>query len=306
MVGAPAIDRAITAGSANDRLLPQGRLAGPMPWIVAIMIFLTVLACAAGIALGEGAATMRDAVTNRLTVQVTEADAARRDALTNRIRASVARLPGVAAVRVAPRAELARQLEPWLGGDAAAAEIPIPALIDVDLSDGGAAADRTRDAIARAVAAITPDARVEPHATFIAPVIALVRTVGWIALAIVGLMAVATCCVVVLAARGSHATHRGTIEIMHMLGATDGQVMRLFQRRLTRDISFGAVVGLLAAVAVILSVGRSLGLLAGDLMGSIGLPWWGWVVMLALPLLFIAVAWVAARITLHSALNRSL
>ncbi len=306
MVDAARIDRAITAGSANDRLFPQGRLAGPMPWIVAIMIFLTVLACAAGIALGEGAAGMRDAVANRLTVQVTEANASRRDALTTRIRERIAALPGVARITVASHEELVRQLEPWLGSDADAAEIPIPALIDIDLAVESAEADTVRGSIAKAVAAITPDARVEPHATYIAPVAALVRTIGWVALAIVALMAIATSFVVVLAAKGAHATHRGTIEVMHMLGATDGQVMRLFQRRMTRDISFGSIVGLLAAITIILLIGRSIGLLAGDLMGSIALPWWGWVILPVLPVLFIGVAWLAARLTLQSALGRSL
>ncbi|HEX7853317.1 MAG TPA: cell division protein [Sphingobium sp.] len=300
------IAAAIISGSANDRLLPQGRLAGPMPWIVAIMIFLTVLACAAGIALGEGAATMRDAVANRLTVQVTEADSERRDALTARIRNAVGGLPGVTGVTVAPRDQLIRQLEPWLGGDAQSADIPIPALIDVDLSAGGPGADAARVSVARAVAAITRDARVEPHSAYIAPVVTLVRTIGWIAFAIVALMAIATSFVVVLAARGAHSSHRGTIDIMHMLGATDGQVMRLFQRRLTRDISFGAAVGLAAAIAIIFLVGRSVGLLAGDLMGSITLPWWGWIVLPTLPILFIIVAWFASRLTLQSALSRSL
>ncbi|MET0365608.1 MAG: FtsX-like permease family protein [Sphingobium sp.] len=296
----------ILSGSANDRLLPKGRLAGPMPWIVAIMIFLTVLACAAGIALGEGAATMRDAVANRLTVQVTQPDAERRDALTARIRREVATLPGVTGVTVAPRDVLVRQLEPWLGADAGSGDIPIPALIDVDLSVKGENVGTVRSAISRTVAAITPDARVEPHSSYIAPVVTLVRTIGWIAFAIVALMAVATSFVVVLASRGAHATHRGTIDVMHMLGATDGQVMRLFQRRLTRDISFGAIIGLASAIAVVLLVGRSVGLLAGDLMGSISLPWWGWIVLPLLPVLFIVVAWFASRLTLKSALGRSL
>ena len=35
-------------GAADRRLLPEGRLAGPMPWVIAIMMFLTVLAAAAG------------------------------------------------------------------------------------------------------------------------------------------------------------------------------------------------------------------------------------------------------------------
>lgn len=306
MVTTPTIDRAITAGSANDRLLPQGRLAGPMPWIVAIMIFLTILACAAGIALGEGAAGMRDAVANRLTIQVTEADSARRDALTARIREKVAAMPGVARVTITPHEELVRQLEPWLGADAKTAEIPIPALIDVDLTVPAGETETISRAIGRTVAAITTEARIEPHTTYIAPVAALVRTIGWVALAIVALMAIATCFVVVLAARGAHATHRSTIEVMHMLGATDGQVMRLFQRRMARDISFGSIIGLLTAFIVILLVGRSMGLLGGDLMGSIALPWWGWAILPVLPVLFIGVAWLAARLTLQSALSRSL
>jgi cell division transport system permease protein len=35
-------------GRAERGLLPEGRLAGPMPWVIAIMMFLTVLAAAAG------------------------------------------------------------------------------------------------------------------------------------------------------------------------------------------------------------------------------------------------------------------
>ena len=35
-------------GAADRRLLPEGRLAGPMPWVIAIMMFLTVLAATSG------------------------------------------------------------------------------------------------------------------------------------------------------------------------------------------------------------------------------------------------------------------
>ncbi|MEC9018209.1 MAG: cell division protein, partial [Pseudomonadota bacterium] len=39
------------ATAARHRLLPGGRVAGPMPWIIAIMMFVTVLAAAAGLGL---------------------------------------------------------------------------------------------------------------------------------------------------------------------------------------------------------------------------------------------------------------
>ena len=47
------------------------------------------------------------------------------------------------------------------------------------------------------------------------------------------------------AARGARAldTHRDTIEVIHMLGATDIQIARLFQRRIALDALLGGLVG---------------------------------------------------------------
>ena len=59
-----------TMGAADRRLLPEGRLAGPMPWVIAIMMFLTVLAAAAGLGLGGAAASLGQDLGGRLTVQI--------------------------------------------------------------------------------------------------------------------------------------------------------------------------------------------------------------------------------------------
>src|SRR6185503_10089672 len=67
-------------GAADRRLLPEGRLAGPMPWVIAIMMFLTVLAAAAGLGLGGAAARLDDQIGGRVTIQVVEANPARREA----------------------------------------------------------------------------------------------------------------------------------------------------------------------------------------------------------------------------------
>lgn len=299
----------MSAGSRRnpeDRLLPQARLAGPMTWIVAIMIFLTVLACSAGMALARSGEALAEASANRLTVQVTEADPARRAAAVDAIAGRLRDTPGVAAVEVVPRQRLLAQLEPWLGSDIGSADLPVPALIDVDLAVRGRAAASLRAAIVETVSGVTAGARVEPHAGYLRPAVNLVRTTGLIAAAIVALLAFATGCVVVLAARGAHAAHRETIAIMHMLGATDQQVMRLFQRRITRDVSFGAGIGLLAAVAVILLVGEVAALIRTGLVETATLPWWSWLVPVGLCLLFILLARVAARFTLRSALARAL
>jgi cell division transport system permease protein len=82
--------------------------------------------------------------------------------------------------------------------------------------------------------------------------------------------------------------------------------MRLFQRRMTLDVSFGALIGLAVALPIIFLVGRSLSLIASGLISSAGLPGWGWSVLPLLPLGFVGLAWVAARLTLRNALSRSL
>jgi hypothetical protein len=46
-----------------------------MPWVIAIMMFLTVLAAAGGLALNQGMRSLRSELSGRATVQIVEADA---------------------------------------------------------------------------------------------------------------------------------------------------------------------------------------------------------------------------------------
>ena len=60
-------------GAAERGLLPEGRIAGPMPWVIAIMMFLTVLAAAAGLGLAGAASRLNEQIGGRITIQVVEA-----------------------------------------------------------------------------------------------------------------------------------------------------------------------------------------------------------------------------------------
>ena len=51
MSAASPIRRNVPRFGSGDRLVPHARLAGPMPWVIAIMIALTVIAAGAGLAL---------------------------------------------------------------------------------------------------------------------------------------------------------------------------------------------------------------------------------------------------------------
>jgi cell division transport system permease protein len=261
---------------------------------------------AAGIALNYGARSLSADVSDRITIQIAEADAELRGRAVRRIVTLLGSAEGVGNIEVVPEAELSNQLAPWLGSDMKISDIPIPALVDADLVAPADQRDARIAALGEAVKAINAQARIEPHANYLAPLARLVGVIGILSFGVVALMAIASGAVVVLAARGAHAMHRGTIDIMHMLGATDTQVVRLFQRRMMLDTLFGAVIGFTGAVAVITLVSRSMSAVASDLVQSVSLPAFAWILLPLLPLTSVGIAWLSARITLQRALRRSL
>ncbi len=298
-----AARKAESATAARNRLLPEGRVAGPMPWVIAIMMFLTVLAAAGGLALNQGMRSLRSELSGRATVQIVEADAETRAQAVKKMVARLRVTPGIRSVQPVDSGKLADQLQPWLGGEMDTADLPIPALIDVEFAGEG---PRPVETLAKLAKSIVPQARVEPHAAFLGPLSGLVATLAGVAALLVLLMAIATGAVVVLAARGAHESHKGTIDILHLMGATDVQIARLFQRRIALDAMLGGGLGLVTAVLVILLVGNRLSATGSDLLRAAYLPPWGWAVLVALPVGGILLATLAARMTVLRALGRAL
>ena len=290
-------------GTADARLLPEGRLAGPMPWVLAIMMFLTILAAAAGFALGSAARGLSADVVNRATIQVVEANPDRREAEARALVAELQRRPGVERVRRIGQEEMGRLLAPWLGEGGLAGDIPVPAMIDVDLSPG---AYGQLDGLRSAVAAVAPSARVDDNGQWLAPLGRLMGALQGLAVALVLMMIGATAATVVLAARAALDTHRATIEVLHLMGATDVQVARLFQRRIALDAAFGGAVGLVAAGAVLILIGSRVAALGSDLLGSAALPPVAWALLIALPVFGVGLAMLVARAAILRALGRML
>ncbi|BBD01023.1 MULTISPECIES: cell division protein FtsX [Sphingobium] len=296
-------DRKASA-AARHRLLPGGRLAGPMPWIIAIMMFLTVLAAAAGLGLGAAVRSMSADLAGRASVQVVEADAQVRAQLAARTLTALRSSNSVRAADPVDPAALADQLRPWLGDAATSGDLPVPALIDVMLTPGDAEAKI--GSLRRLLANLSPKLRIEPHAAFLLPLAGLMSALGWLSAGVVLLMILATGAVVVLAARGAHDSHRGTIDVLHLMGSTDVQIARLFQRRIGLDALMGSALGFSFAAFVILLIGLRLAATGSDLIGAVELDMRGWLILVALPIFGVVLATLAARWTVLRALGRAL
>ena len=294
--------RLITS-AADRRLLDESRGTRAMMWIMAIMLFLTVLAAALGLGTLSAATLLDRQLAGRLTVQIVEpADRAREDQ-TAKALAVLRGLPEVSRAEEVNRAELARLLGPWLGPDGADPDLPVPAMIDVDL---GIANDAAVARVTSAAQAAAPAARVDRHESWMSPVSNFMNMVTLLAAGLVALMAAATGAVVILAARAGLETHRDTIEVLHMLGSTDIQVARLFQRRIALDTLFGGALGTMAAAGMVVLVGLQLATLGSDLLGGLQLSMRDWILLSMLPLAFALLATYAARLAVLGALRRIL
>src|SRR3546814_19349519 len=120
------------------------------------------------------------------------------------------------------------------------------------------------------MARVTPAAHVDRHQRWMSPGSRFMDTLVWLAVGLVVLMAGATAAVVILAARAGLEAHRETIEVLHMMGSTELQVERLFQRRTAHATLAGGIVGPVVAAAIIAPVGYGIGEVGSGLLG--GLP----------------------------------
>ena len=279
--------------------LDDARRARAMGSVMAVMLFLTVLAAALGLGTLGAVAGLDRQLAGQLTVQLIGMD----DTGVARTVEGLRALPGVRTVRPVPREELAELVRPWLGDAGLDADLPMPAMIDVTLASG---ADADGDAVVARIAALAPQAHVDRSARWLAPVRSFIVSLAWLAGGIVLLMALATSAVVLLTARAGLDTHRDTIDVLHMLGSTDVQVSRLFQRRIALDTLVGGVIGTVLAMGAVLVIGARVAALDSVLVGGIALGWSDWALLAVLPLIFAGLATLAARVAVVRALRHVL
>jgi cell division transport system ATP-binding protein len=161
--------------SARDKgVLPEHRSSGMLPWLIAIMLFLTALACWAGMSLaGSSRPTCPPIWTGGRLIQLAEPNARLRDGQMRALMIELGKLTAVESARAGVSdEELSAMLDPWLGDTARNADIPVPALIDLVFVQ-----NRQRRALIRSrslVATVAPNARVTADAEWLAPAVLIV------------------------------------------------------------------------------------------------------------------------------------
>lgn len=291
-------------GDRAAQLVPQARLAGPIPWVIAIMVTLTVIAAAGGLALNNMAEGARNELSGGATVQIIEAGPVERNRQAEAAEQLLVQHPAVVSVRRVPDAELERLLEPWLGVGADKNAVPIPALIDLRLRTE--ANEVQLGSMRRLLAAQAPAARIDAQSAWLKPVFSAISSLQWLALVLVILLGLTSSAAVWLAARSALGTNRDTIEVIHLLGGTDSQIAQIFQRSVGFDATLGGTTGLALGLAAVLVLGQQFSALDSGMVAGGGLSGINWLMLAAIPVAGVIIAILTARLTIMSALRRML
>ncbi|WP_019646890.1 cell division protein FtsX [Novispirillum itersonii] len=237
-----------------------------LPLLVAAMVFLATLALAGALGLQDMTTRWRGAMTGTLTVQVPPVageSAADTAARVERVVRLMVSLPDVAAASAVADDQLVQMLQPWLGSDVLITDLPVPRLVDVTLKNEAVTG---LDAMLARVRDVAPGALIDDHRVWLARLIALADGIRLLAWAILGLVGVATTAAVVYATRSGLAVHRPHIEVLHLIGATDGYVARQFARRALVHGLIGGLSGFILAVPALVGLLILLAPLEGGLV----------------------------------------
>jgi cell division transport system permease protein len=277
-----------------------------LPWLIGLMVFLAALATGAGFAIDSALIRWDDGLRGTLTVQLPQPIGGGPLAGAS-VDGALALLRGTAGITGAtaldPQAE-AGLLQPWLGDSVEAGQLPLPVLIDVQHSE--AVALDLPD-LTRRLAAIVPGASVETHGAWLEQlfrVAELIEIGAAIVVLLIGVVAVIT---VIFTTRTGLMIHAPIVDLLHLMGATDGYIARQFQWHAfglgVRGGAIGLVLALLAFGALRLAAEQG-GAAIADLAPGLRLPVLAWVLVGALPLVMGLVGLVTARVTVLRTLAR--
>lgn len=265
---------------------------GSLVFVVAVLCFLACVTALGVIAANRAAKGWSSQLTEEATVIVRPRPGETPDSAAARAAEALAGVGGVSEARALEPQKAYDLVRPWLGDVADVEDLPVPRLVAVSLDAHRPATAKTLETALKTQGV---DAIVDDHSLWLKDVRRSAGIARGMGAVVFLLIAGAAAAVVAFATRAGLAAQRDVVEVLHLAGAEDSFIARLFQLRFAR---VAAVAGLIGAGGAILS-GAILRLLGGSqgLTPALPIAWTDLLAVLPCPLLAAGVAALAARFT---------
>lgn len=116
------------------KIFNEKNISGPMPWVIAIMMVITMLAAFFALSIWNALDNINADLAGKASVQILEANAEQKNAAIIAADTLIKAHPAVKHTNILPENQIEDLLSPWLGGEELDEDIPLPAIIDVTFS----------------------------------------------------------------------------------------------------------------------------------------------------------------------------
>jgi len=287
----------LLSGGAADGIVPT---SGFTAWLVSLvslaMAALAVAALAVCFATDRLADRWSAELARSSTVTIL-APEGQMDAQAEAALIAVRTTPGIQSARLLSEEEQSTLLAPWLGSDLTLDVLPVPRVIVMEETVAGPDADSLR----LRLEGEAPDAVYDDHTRWRRPMVAAAQRLRLFGLGALGLIALATAGMITLAAQASLAANEQIIGTLRLIGAQDNYIAGAFVRRFTLRALGGGVAGtVLAALGLLFMPDMAREAAFVTRLGPQGAQW---ALLLTVPLIAAATAFIATRMAAFRALR---
>lgn len=259
---------AFARGSRTAPIVPERSVAGrTLLLLIAIMTFLSGVTLGGVVLVQKSAIAWSSEVGREVTIQIRPVQG---EVMDSNLRTAVAlaeATPGVASARALTLAESEALLEPWLGAGLDLSAIEIPRLVVVQLADP---AEADIEKLAADLATVK-GASLDTHAAWRQQLNTMAGTIVVSGLLVLALIVVATVLAIIFATRGTMASNREIVDVLHFIGASNAFIAGEFQERFLMIGFRGGIVGGLAALFFFLMISLAVGnVVAADASQQLG------------------------------------
>lgn len=267
-------------------------------FVVGALCFLAALAALTAKSTYGAARAWTAEVEGEYTISLS--DAAPQDAQAATL--LVQSIEGVEGARLLSEAEISALLEPTFGSRGLPADLPVPRLIAVTAAPEAGDIGR---ALTGALENAGYTAAVDSHSAWAGDVRRMLGTARMVAFGIVALLASTAIAVIAFATHAALLARRDIVDVLHIAGARDRFIARLFERRFwllgLRAGTVGALVAL-ASVALLIAIARSSGNRSG-LLPELTLDFPDLAILVITPIIAGLASRIAAGVTVMRALK---
>jgi cell division transport system permease protein len=290
-------------GRRETPLLAEGSISGrSLVIVVAIMTFLAAMTAGTVELIASASSSWRADIAREVTIQIRPRAGRDIERDVERAAQLARQTTGVGEVRVASRQDAERLLQPWLGSGLDLRELPVPQLIELTLAgrpDFGQLRRQLQEQV--------PGATLDDHRVWVARLGAMASATVVVGVLLLLLVLIATALAIAFATRGAMAGNRNIIEVLNLVGASDGFIAREFQRHFLRLGLRGGLIGGFAAMLTFWTAGfmsrRWQATPGGDqieaLFGTFALGFRGYAAVIVIALVIAVTTAIVSRVTVY-------